>query len=376
MANFKAPTENVTSVNARRGAGPNTPKEAVKAEVTPPAANVNAVYHMTSIPEKYRTPITISNKEFIEDVFHDLGPGAYAYYTSFAESPEDAPPGVWMGARITDRLLTGSRFTRPENNNFYVVSSFYADADGRVRRRQAQFAAAHTICTDDLGAGMSAKIPWSAVKLEPSYVIETSPDNCQAGMILKARCEDADYYNRVVDALVHQGLAAENDPGMKSVSRYMRAPVGTNSKKKYCTPHQHVLRSWRPELRYTPEEIIDAYGLVLAPPTPERDFIPVKIDIADDPYVKVFADLGLILTGELRGANGNMLDILCPFHEEHTDRVDEGAAYFVSSGFKCFHGHCVDKTFKDVKEKLFKDHWVDTDELDHRLRALSVGILV
>ena len=377
MANFKAPTETVTSVNARRGAGHNAPNEAVKAEVAPPATNATAVYHMTSIPEKYRTPVSITNKEFVDGVFHDLGPEAHAYYTSFPEPPEDANPGVWMGAPITARLLRGSRFTRPENNNYYVVSSFYADADGRGRRRQAQFAAAHTICTDDLGAGMSAKIPWSAVKLEPSYVIETSPDNCQAGMILKARCEDADYYNRVVDALVYQGLAAENDPGMKSVSRYMRAPVGTNSKKKYGTPHQHVLRSWRPELRYTPEEIVRAYELVLAPAKPEQQFrASVKLTAADDPYLQVLSDLGLVLTGEIRsGGSFQMVDVRCVDADEHTDRAEEGCVYIVGGGtLVCHHGHCIGKRSREFRETLREKYGVNTDALDAELRLARHAI--
>jgi hypothetical protein len=377
MPNFKATTEAVTSVNARRGAGHNAPNEAVKAEVAPPAANATAVYHITSIPEKYSTPITISNKEFIEGVFHDLGPEAHAYYTSFPEPPEDANPGVWMGAPITARLLRGSRFTRPENNNFKVVSSFHADAEGRVRRRKDQFAAAHTVCIDDLGRGMSAKISWDRVKLEPSYVIETSPDNCQAGMILKTRCEDQDQYNRVVDALVHQGLAAENDPGMKSISRYMRAPVGTNSKKKYGTPHRHVCRAWNPELRYTLEDIIRAYDLVLGPPKPAQKFTAsVKLTAADDPYLQVLSDLGLVLTGEIKsGGDFSMIDVRCIWAHTHTDRIDQGAVYIVGGGtLVCHHGHCIGKRSREFRETLREKYGVNTDALDAELRLARHAI--
>ena len=357
MPNFKAPTETVTSVNARRGAGHNAPNEAAKT-----VANAGT---------------GVTNLDFLRAVFHTIPDGAQPWGTSFTQPPDKAPPGVWKGGPFNKRSLTGkSNYTRGDANVFFSLSSYKSGADGQASRSKDCFAAAHGVVCDDMGGGASAKIPYEKIVLPGSYVLETSPDNHHVGYIFDKPVTDADLFNRVVDALVHQGLASENDPGMKGVTRYVRLPVGTNNKTKYEPPHRHVLKEWNPERRYSLEEITDAYRLDLAPPTPKRNFTPIKIDIADDPYVKVFADLGLILTGELRGANGNMLDILCPFHEEHTDRVDEGAAYFVSSGFKCFHGHCVDRTFKDVKEKLFKDHWVDTDELDHRLRALSVGILV
>ncbi len=248
---------------------------------------------------------------------------------------------------------------------------------GQVRRRKAQFAAAHVITMDDLGSGMSAKIPWSEVKLPPSYVLETSPDNCQAGYIFSKFERDGDKFNRVVNALVYQGLSSPTDPGMVGQTRFVRLPMGSNTKEKYGAPFKHVMRYWNPSLTYTLQDIIDAYGLVLSPPTPVRSYKSATIDIHDDPYVKVLSDLGLILTGEVKNAGDGrqMLDILCPFHNEHSDRIDEGAAYFVGGGFKCFHGHCENRTFKDVKEILRKNNWVDTEELDHKLRSLKVGSL-
>jgi len=328
----------------------------------------------SSKPEDTGTGVT--NLAFLSAVFHTIPDGANVWGTSCTNPPDTAAPGVWKGAPFRKRSLTKkSNYTSGKANTFFTVSTFKPGADGLVSRSKGNFAAAHVIVCDDIGSGPSAKIPLDKIALPGSYVIETSPGNCHVGYVLDKPVTDAGLINGVVDALIHQGLASENDPGMKGVTRYVRLPVGVNNKTKYDPPHQHVLKEWHPERRYSLQEIIDAYGLKLAPPTPERSFTRIKVEIADDPYVKVLGELGLILTGELRGEHGNMLDILCPFHEEHTDRVDEGAVYFVSSGFKCWHGHCENRTFKDVKEKLFKDHWVDTDEIDHRLRALRVGSL-
>ena len=319
----------------------------------------------------------ITNKTFADAVFHTIPEGAYKYGTTFKEPPDLAPNGVWFGGVIKDRSLKGrSNYTSGEANCFYVVSSFYPDADRKVYRRKAQFAAAHVVTLDDIGDGPSAKISWDKVILPGSFVIETSPDNCQVGYILKTPETDADYFNRTVDALIEQGLASPTDPGMKGVTRYVRFPVGTNNKTKYDPPHKHVLKEWHPERRYTLQDIIDAYGLDLAPPTPERTFSSVAIDINDDPYVKVLNDLGLILTGKIKtlGDGRQMLNILCPFHEEHPDRADEGAAYFIGGGFLCFHGHCDGRTFTDVRTRLRDKFEVDIRVLDTEMVRAREGV--
>jgi hypothetical protein len=311
----------------------------------------------------------VTNKDYIEEVFHTIPEGAYKYGTSFKEPPDKAPPGVWLGGPITERSLKRkTNYTSGDANCFYAVSSFYQNEEGQVRRSKDNFAAAHVITLDDIGNGPSAKISKDKIKLEPSFVIETSPDNCQPGYILTTPEYDADLFNRVVDALVHQGLASESDPGMKGVTRYVRMPVGTNNKTKYDPPHQHVLKGWHPERRYTLQEIIDAYGLVLAPPTPERTYDRVEIDVADDPYVKKLGELGLILKREVRVSGDlKMLDILCPFHEDHTDRADEGAVYVIGGGYDCKHGHCQNRNIHDLKQKLAADYGVDTEALDREM---------
>jgi hypothetical protein len=51
---------------------------------------------------------------------------------------------------------------------------------------------------------------------------------------------------------------------------------------------------------------------------------------------------------------GGKHDITCPWVQEHTDKVDGGAAYFEPEdtfpigGFKCFHGHCGGRNIRDL----------------------------
>ncbi|MDC0148875.1 RepB family DNA primase [Rhodospirillales bacterium] len=328
------------------------------------------------IEQTTRAPV-VSNKDFIDAVFHSVPEGAHIYGTTFKEPPDMAPSGVWFGGPIKARSLKRkSNYTSGDANAFYVVSSFKPNGEGQVRRSKNNFAAAHVLTLDDIGDGPSAKISWDKIKLPPSFVIETSPDNAQPGYILSKPETDADLFNRVVDALIHQGLAADADPGMKGVTRYVRMPVGINNKTKYDPPHRHVLKEWRPERRYTLQDIIDAYGLVLAPPAPERSYNSVTIDVADDPYVKVLSDLHLILTGEIKdkGDGRKFIDILCPFHEEHTDRVDVGTAYYIGGGLKCWHGHCENRTFTDVRTRLRDKYEVDIRALDTEMAQAREGV--
>jgi hypothetical protein len=314
----------------------------------------------------------VSNADFYSAVFHTVDENASVWGTSFKSPPDKSNGSVWRGQKLDYCTVErDDRYSDGTHNTFYCVSSFQEDNDGKFFRRKDNFNATHVITLDDIGDGASAKISWDKIALLPSFVIETSPDNCQVGYILKEPEYDANRVNSVVDALIGQGLASPVDPGMKGVTRYVRFPVGINNKTKYDPSHQHVLKQWHPDRTYSLDDIIKAYRLVF-------DELPqvssahgrsnfVTIDADDDPYLKVLKELNLVLTGELRG-DGNKVDIRCPWHGEHTDRVDEGAVYFLGGGFKCFHGHCVDRNFSDVKEKLNADHDIDVNALDHKMR--------
>jgi len=300
-----------------------------------------------------------TNREFFDAVFHGVEGGAFAWGCAFKSPPEDATNKEWFGRKLTAEVVerNGNYNGGKATNAFYAISSFKPNSTGRVFRRIDNFAATHVITLDDIGDGDSAKISWEKVVLTPSFVIETSPNNCQVGYILKTPCEDMDLVERCVDALIYQGLAAEKDPGMKGVTRYVRFPVGVNNKAKYGEAWQQVVREWNPDTQYNLDEIIEAYGLELAPPSRRGKGDMPEIDAADDPYVAALKDVGLALRDDLR--EGTKLDILCPFHDDHTDRVDQGTVYMVGGGFKCMHGHCVDRPSADFVEKLREDYNID-----------------
>ena len=151
-----------------------------------------------------------------------------------------------------------------ENNNYLGCSSFYPGDDGSFKARKAQFAACHFLMLDDLGT----KVPLDRLAgFELSWLIETSPGNHQGGIILAEPITDGAVAVRLLNAVIDAGLCDAGATG--PLSRWARLPVAINGKPKYAdkagAPFQCRLIEWRPDNRYTPQEIVDRLQLELAP---------------------------------------------------------------------------------------------------------------
>jgi hypothetical protein len=287
----------------------------------------------------------ITNLEFMRVVFGDVPDGAVPWVAVFREDPYKAG-GAWHGGAVANGKLPG--FIRADTNNFMAIFTFRAGIDGRYHRRKENFAACHLIMVDDVGT----KVGRYMLALEPSYLLETSPGNYQAGYLLTAPVIDQALIDWVLDGMVAQGLAADGkDPGMKGVTRYGRLPVGWNTKSKYVerlgAPFVHQLEEWHPDRRFTLPEIIEAFELDL-------DRVKGKASAqTDDTILKALESRGM-LKGPISGNEG-VWDVSCPWLDEHTDRADSGAAYFQAyfdgrdkPGYRCHHGHCENRTVKDL----------------------------
>jgi hypothetical protein len=321
--------------------------------------------------------VTATNLIFLNSVFHSRKPGEEHVWCATLKGdphprgkPTKADRNRWFGRPVSkhDQALinTASQGVNP----FYAVSSFKpVDLSGKVYRRIANFSRTHVIVCDDIGLGASAKIPPDRIKLAPSFVLETSPDNYQVGYILETPIDKRDVADILQDALVEQGLGAERDPGQKNVTRYMRLPDGVNGKQKYVDllgqPFQHQLWLWEPGVRYDVPDIVSGFGLKLQR-TKLRPNISEAVRMAaeNDPYVKKLDELGLILGAPVdKGAAGTWIPIRCPNVEDHTDADESGSAYCVGGGYKCHHGTCQDVNFSDLQSYLALHFGVDDDEL-------------
>jgi hypothetical protein len=299
----------------------------------------------------------ITNAEFLTELFGeyldpDRDPRCYAWVDYFTDDPQTAPQKVWFGQK-----WNGNDYgTNGTGNAFFSIGLVkYAAKKGDVlstiSRRKECFACLPCVMLDDIGTKADEELP-----VPPTWMIETSPGNYQAGYLFTAPIEgisDADAY---IKALTAAGRLT--DAGGQNVTRYARLPVGSNTKAKYGDPFPHRLTVWEPSRRYDPIELADQLGLDLTVHKPlrnrgKRDALRgSKIEVSDDEVFQAQADENPVVTIlKSRGLYKSPLgsgqhDITCPWVSEHTDQIDGGTAYwepdatYTRGGFKCQHGHC------------------------------------
>jgi len=290
--------------------------------------------------------IMVTNANFLKTIFRD--DDSFAHVTSFKDDPSDISADrrmkCWAGGYNCRTALI------PESNQYFTISTFFADDQGKARRRKTLFRATHIIVADDV----CEKLPEENVlKLPlPTYKLETSPGSQQWGWVLNIPCTEREQIENLLDGLVEKGLAPDSkDPGMKGVTRYVRLPEGVNTKAKRIAANNNVapkcqMLEWNPERTTTIEALAEPFGVDLD--TPRRESrVDGAADIPDHPLLNL-PDI-IVVKNIL---SGGRFDIVCPWVSEHTGEADDGTAIFTnkdgSIGFKCHHGSCQNKTGKDL----------------------------
>jgi hypothetical protein len=284
----------------------------------------------------------ITNENFLRAGFG--AEFARAHVTSFREDPT-ALEGLGLKGYWGGRSYGTGTGIDPEANNYFTISLFKPDpVDGRARRRKALFEACHVIVVDDVGTKVrdTSKLP------APSWVLETSQGNQQWGYILATPETDAGRVNALLDGMVAQGLAADGrDPGMKGVTRYVRLPVGRNTKR--GGTWACVLRVWRPDLAVTMDQLAGPWGIELPAPGASLSGGSTRgavMSAQDDPVFGLLDKWGMVVGS--RAADGVGWNIECPWIDHHTDRTDTGTAYWAGGAIRCHHGHCDTKGRADL----------------------------
>tara|TARA_R110000824_G_scaffold401792_1_gene616550 strand:+ start:15778 stop:18096 length:2319 start_codon:yes stop_codon:yes gene_type:complete len=299
--------------------------------------------------------LPITNAEFIAAVFPNLAEEAFVAVCSKSGDPGQ---GGWPARRAD--LAAGSLMV--ETNNYVGCSSFHPGNDGSFRARKAQFAACHFLMLDDLGS----KVPLDRLDgIELSWLIETSPGNHQGGIILSEPLTDGDVAVRLLNAVIGAGLCDAGSTG--PLSRWARLPVAINGKPKHSdkagAPFKCRLLEWRPDNRYTPQEIVDRLQLELAPAgRPKRTVKPsassddhsrgigrepddiLTPKAMENPVVAALKARGLYKTPLGSGRH----DVTCPWVHQHTDEQDSGAAYFEPDEFYSLGGFCCQHSHRDT----------------------------
>lgn len=298
--------------------------------------------------------LEVSNLEFLSNAFSGLKDNEKFWVTGFSGDPKSVKPWMWGGKGAPPGLPS---CIHSSHNNYIAVSSFKSGKDGKFHRKKENFGHMHVVMIDDVGT----KVPDKRIALKPSAMVETSPGNYQIWYFLSVPEPDAEKADRLIKGMIENGLTADaTDPGMRGVTRYGRLPVGINGKGKYVEklgkPFVQRVTIWSPTTRYSIEEIAVAYGVDLAAPTPRNHRISIRkqtssYTVGDDAVLALINRAGLYL----EAAQDAMHRIVCPWFQEHTDEDPTGTVYFEPSdenygrgGFKCHHGHCIDRTIADL----------------------------
>lgn len=264
----------------------------------------------------------------------------------------------------------------PQANAYVTVASFTQAADGTWRRRGDTFAAGHALMIDDLGT----KVPLDIIApLPPTAMIETSPGNFQAWYMFKEALRDRGKFDAIIRAFIANKLLGA-DPGMAGVTRVGRVPGFVNAKRKYLSEHglpwKVRVQSLDGERRYSPDEIVAAFGLRLLGTTEPRERL-VPTDAADRIATFLSHYKWLKAHGVLKREEPDLsgwIQITCPWVDGHTGGADTGAAICEPNaengwhgGFKCWHGHDINKGWQDLTD------WILEQTVEELERANTQG---
>ncbi len=301
---------------------------------------------------------TVSNGEFLRTVFGEGLGDVRPVLVSFAGNPTNIPKGAWFGRAWSEEGTT-DQLLPPTANNYFSLAVFRPDEAGQYRRQKARFHALYAVMLDDIGS----KVAKDRLTLQPSWLLETSPGNYQAGYLLKEPLTDGNAADRLMQAIVNAGLC---DPGANGPrARLARLPVAVNGK--HTPPFRCQMEEWEPKRRYAVQELVDGLQLEIAPTKrPERrDTRGTGTSPVDgDPiWIPRPTENAVLAALHHRGLYKSPLgdgkhDITCPWSEEHTDGTDSGTAYFEPEdhwplgGFKCLHGHCAERHIRDLLRVL------------------------
>ncbi len=160
-----------------------------------------------------------TNAEFLNAIFSGLAEPQRPFVLGFAGKPKDRK--AWGGeAWRADKSHTDNAAL-----NWYFSLAAYQPDDEGYHRREKDCAAVYGVMLDDLG---TKALPLDRLDAcPPSYVIETSEGNFQAGYLFTGPVTDFASIKDLNQSMVEAGLC---DPGAKSpTTRYGRLPDFTPS---------------------------------------------------------------------------------------------------------------------------------------------------
>jgi hypothetical protein len=313
---------------------------------------------MDSKIDKTDKTVNVDNIDFLRRIFGETTSDCCPIVVSFEGNPSTVPGKKWFGRAWSSDA--SSIVLAPGVNNYFSLAKFRPDETGKYRRKKSSFQGLYAVMLDDIGT----KVAMDRLTLPPSWLLETSHGNYQAGYILDepiTNCKEAD---QLMNAIVSAKLC---DPGANGpTTRLARLPMAVNGKHDplFCCQ----MKIWLPERRYSLQELIDGLQLEIVESQRskrEQKYTTKKAEHIDNDSVWIPRPEENTILTVLHQRNlykaplgSGKHDITCPWKEEHTAAIDNGTAYFEPEdnwplgGFKCLHGHCVDRHIRDLLRML------------------------
>lgn len=205
---------------------------------------MNAIVDTVDIESN--TPV-VSNVEFAQVIFAEMRPDEYCWTTAFSASP-NSDAAQWSG-----RMSKPSTFDLDSESNTFFSTALLKpyDRNGETQRRRAinNFSRLTCVVLDDA----------DSCEMGHTWKLETSPNNYQIGFKLSEPIDDGGVARRLMLELAAKGAINSNDKNGNNPVRYVRLPVGTNTK--YDPPFKHRLVDWYPDVAISLDDLIDGLGL-------------------------------------------------------------------------------------------------------------------
>jgi archaellum biogenesis ATPase FlaH len=199
---------------------------------------------------------TMTNSDFLAEIYGPLPAGQHGWVCTFRADPGDAPADVWSGRAYKGLPAQAAVIDRADRENTYFCTSVLrATDDGEIVRRKDAYVRLAVLVLDDVQPDDVQGY---------SYAIQTSPGKFQVGVLLDP--DDPDCANRALIDRVMSALAARgrsNDASGNACVRYVRLPVGSNTKPRAAGTWQVQLMAWRPTTRWSLDDACAAVGIEL-----------------------------------------------------------------------------------------------------------------
>lgn len=281
---------------------------------------------------------TVSNDDFLTAIFGNTFSNAHPLVCKKSGDPD---AGGWAATQWPCN-------TGDATKNWYCQPSLYTQDDmGKYRAKKELVVSIHAVMLDDIGTKVSFE---KINNFPPSWLIETSPGNYQAGYIFSKPITEISLVEQLKEKLVESGLCDMGSTG--AAARWMRMPVAINGRPKYGNPSPNCrLTIWEPHRRYTINELYVRLNSAKSLPSDLGQNEAQENEDRSNNLSKSATKHNIVVEAlHLKGLYKQPLgdakhDISCPWVEQHTDQADNGTAYFEPSaqyplgGFKCHHSH-------------------------------------